>query len=483
MNTVSCSLATCALAAVAFSPPLAAQLDALGMSSHVEAVVLAQDTYLEGDLHVASLHVEPGVTVFVAHDLHLRSTGPIVIEGDVVGLDADMRVDGIDRGPDIVLESAASVSIRGSIRSGDGRDGLMRTAVAAMLREQGLEPLLYGSVEIHDDLVHFAVREAWTRGQLDAPDLAGSAGGSVFIRAPLTWVNGPVVGGDGGRGGPHGSGGRGGDVTTCGAALTSEEARLAGAGLFGGHGGAGGQMLRLPFRNQTGGDGGDAAAYSSCEGQAADPLHGTAGTDGSVCGDAGGGGADAVAGNGGPGPTGAPGEPTSPVGAPGCTGGRGGVGVGGKGGDAVKGCDNCPDGPGGKGGQGGDGGSGSGGAGGAGGTGGAGFSFPTGLCYDGGPGGVGGNGGLGKGGAASHAGKGGRPYGEGGDQSVGGGGSGHAGGRGAGGQGGEPGAGTDVTGAACKKGPVGALGALGTGAGGRAGRFGSEGDPCPQIDQ
>lgn len=435
---------------------------------------LHQGEVLRGDLVVENLFIPPDVTAFVAEDVHITAGRTIRIDGhlECLSVDSVQRSNGTwdlealsTDAPKLGLAAAEWIDIRGQVIGGQGAD------LAGL-----------------DDVALVGQR--------------GGSGSTLFLEAPLIWIDGQVRGGRGGSAAAGGEGGAGGSVIAHGRVLTYNTDPYF-PEMLGGDAGVGGRGLaptrvdgRLVGGAQAGrgGSGGDAIAMESGQVSIWEFLSGSASAsatasqdswsfgalsgDDNLCGvgDRGANGGDAEGGQGATGGPGAHGTVDSPQGATGGTGGKGGEGnASANRGSNGKVGGECCHGVGGKGGPGGDGGKGSGGQGGTGGPGGNGLwetneQFPTGHWAGpagmGGTGGPGGDGKSGNGGDGGPGGKG-KTGGEGGDK-----GHGVAGVKGPAGVGGPPGSGSQVN-------FPGGPGGLGGSANGTNGGGGDPGGVCP----
>lgn len=380
---------------------------------------------LAGRITCESFVVSKDQTVFVSADLEIVAEKEIRIDGAMVVHSPALEARSKDA-PSMQLRAGESISVSGQILGGKGRD----------------DRSLHG---------------------------VGGNGTSVYIEAPVVWVDGVVRGGDGGVGSPRMSdppvrGADGGSVDVFGVCFTNRpvsdlpvEWQAIDSGLIGGNGG-----------NFTG-RGGDAIVHNhrtvALGQQISMPTFVPARTWLILaCPDGNPGipGSNATGGGGAQGPTGDNGSQASPNGRSGGTGIIGGSVTGGPGGPGGHATNCCPD-DGGAGGKGAKGGNATGGPGGKGGTGGNAYPGSTGVGGTGGQGGNGGTGtpgggGLGGNGASSKGGPGlgGEP------------GTGSPGLAGPGGDPGSPGG---------SSGPAGGPGGVGGAAGGGGG---SAGGNCPQ---
>lgn len=191
---------------------------------------------LAGVLVVESFIVPAGCTVFATDDLAVLASGPISIEGTLLGTERAHAADG--RGASILLRSRHSLEVSGAVLAGDG------CAIPA--------------------------------------SLDGGAGGDLWLEAPRITHDGFAFAGTGFAGTPTatvnavgGSGGDGGDLFALGPIRSSAQSAphvpqlCAGDGGHGGRGEAGGPTGPTLFRwsaaaGGDGGDGGQVGVGSSC---------------------------------------------------------------------------------------------------------------------------------------------------------------------------------------------------------------------------
>lgn len=398
-------IAAALAATLAFSTPTVAQV------GPEQAVGLTGDIDITGLHSVDWLNVPEGVRFVYDDDTHISSAADIVINGELVGRVSEIAAArGVDA-PQLILESASRIIIKGVVQAPAGMQG---NTNASRLRSLGsstaaLEFAIAGGPNALDDWV-----ESLALPRASEILLPGGAGGDVVLRAPVIYVDGMVIAGSGGRGGVGSPGGHGGSVIAEGPVFTWIDD--SDAELLGGVGGVGG--LATPAVDgglgPRGGNGGDAFSLRSIPEPSLRfllnaPSYASAGSNGAN-------GADAFGADGGDGADGIdwqcnPNCTYSKHGANGGDGGHGGDGVGGPGEAGGDGSSGCPSGAGDNGGTGGRGGRGAGGDGGNGGDGGTGANFDEccGVFLFGcsGGGGDGGNGGDGTGGDGADGGDGG----------------------------------------------------------------------------
>lgn len=437
--------------AVAFVPVWTAPLPDEDRSIDL---VLENGQEVRGQIAARSILVPVSARVIVREDSFLAAQEWIRIDGEVVIADATGAVDA----PDLVLQAGRFIELPGRVLGGRGADGT------------------------------------------GAKGGEGGAGSDVVLQAPVSWVDGRVVGGAGGRGSPPASGGDGGTVRVFGACLS--RVADAEAELVGGAGGRGGDGTPEHIHAGRGGRGGDAVVHDldlQLVASGTAPLPSKSSVPASVALFDCSGGGPGVGGN----PQSSDDQTAGVEGdannAPGGIGGRGGRGPasadveGGAGGDGGAGADCCsPPSGGGAGGNGGDGGLGSSGRGGKGGKGGLGG--PCGghdwdnliHCYwcnppgRGGQGGIGGDSGKGIGGTGGKGGPGGRGLTPGLGGYGGSGGNGGTNGPGGSGEGNTAQCSVDVDCCSSQhQGGPGSMGDFGPVAKGEDGRRGANGSACP----
>ncbi len=367
---------------------------------------LAEDVlFAEGSIDVPELFIPEGVSLTYYNDLHIRSTGDVVIDGRIVGVNPLAMVGGRRHGASLIIESPTKIVVRGFVQGAPGRHGALSAEAVALLRATDAHPIVDVPELIVPRLVE-AVRMNAPAGDLHVL-FAGGEGGVVTLRAPIVWVDGLVRGGDAGDGGPAGDGGRGGWVVIDGPCLTScdDEAYEVVAGNAGHPGGA-----YRGIADETGGDGGDGGSAIAWRhippGTDLTPPDG--GTYASSVGTPGTAGGDVT---GTPAINGIDGLPGvdcfNPIGTDGTDGGQGGDAHATDGSDGGSGRSGCPNQNGKVGGAGGRGGKGTGTIGGKGGDGGPAYLHPDCCGACGGAGGDAGDGGSGFGGTGGKGGNGG----------------------------------------------------------------------------
>lgn len=214
---------------------------------------------------LTSFTVMPGVSVEFATDVVIECSGPIVIQGELVGRRARQperrHAVSVDA-PSLLLVSRERLVVEGRVTGAPGLSGLFRPDAAWALPESAWRS---GHVSGFEASVREALDGVWLSegtALVTAPSQAfpGGAGGDVVLVAPEVVIDGRVEAGAGGPGGPAAPGGAGGDVLVY-SQVGGTHVRDGDDEIVAGAGGDAGDptvWIRGPQQLPAGGSGGDA---------------------------------------------------------------------------------------------------------------------------------------------------------------------------------------------------------------------------------
>lgn len=178
---------------------------------------ITEAIFMSGLVHAESVLASQDAVIQASGDLMIVTTGPIQIDGKIIGWD------GNELQPDageIRLVSMDSITINGELIPGRGADG------------------------------------SWVGDP-------GGNGGDIYVESPITLIGfDNLIGGNGGQGGPSASGGDGGDVIVIGGIARTDRRPASFTGGVPGRGGDGVNGFGRAFRiGGDGGNGGDALQF------------------------------------------------------------------------------------------------------------------------------------------------------------------------------------------------------------------------------